>query len=53
VRAALGEREGGGPALTPDEQRQARRQALGVWIQSLVASIVTTALVWWLVSTRS
>ena len=49
VRAALGEREGEGPPLTPDEQRQARRQALGVWFRSIAVGVVTTVIVWWLV----
>jgi len=46
VRAALGEREGEGPPLTPDEQRQARRQALGVWFRSIAVGVVTAAIIW-------
>jgi hypothetical protein len=52
VLAALGERESEVPPLTPDEQRQARRQALGVAVRSLVVGVVTSAIVWWLVHFR-
>lgn len=45
VLAALGEREPKGP-MSEAEKRQARRQATGVWIRSIVTGIVATVIVW-------
>ena len=51
VLAALGQREQPGEP-TLDEKRQARRQATGVWIRSILVGVVTTALLWWLLRHR-
>ena len=45
VLAALGEREPPGE-LTPEEKKQARRQARGVWLRAILAGIAATVLVW-------
>ena len=47
VLAALGQREQPGEP-TAEEKRQARTQATGVWIRSILVGLVTTAIVWWL-----
>jgi hypothetical protein len=49
VLAALGQREQQGQP-TEDEKRQARKQAAGVWIRSILVALVTTAIVWWLIA---
>ena len=50
VRAALGEREtdSGTIKVSPEEARQARRQALGVWIRSIATGLLCAAIVWYL-----
>jgi len=50
VRAALGEREtdSGTSTLSPEEARQARRQALGVWVKSIVTGLLCSGIVWYL-----
>ena len=45
VLAALGEREPPGE-LTPEEKRQAKRQAFGVWWRSIIAGIAATVVIW-------
>jgi hypothetical protein len=47
VLAALGQREQPGEP-TEEEKRQARKQATGVWIRSILVGVVATAIVWWL-----
>ena len=50
MRAALGEREtdSGTGKLTPEEARQARRQALGVWVKSILSGLLCSGIVWYL-----
>jgi hypothetical protein len=51
VLAALGEREPKG-AMSDAEKCQARRQATGVWIRSIVTGVVVTVVVWLLLRAR-
>jgi formate/nitrite transporter FocA (FNT family) len=48
VLAALGQREQPGEP-TVEEKRQARKQAMRVWIRSISAGIVMTVIVCWLI----
>lgn len=54
VRAALGERETDSATskLSPEEARQARRQALGVWVKSIVTGLLCSGIVWYLTTLR-
>jgi hypothetical protein len=50
IRAALGEREidTGAIKVSPEEARQARRQALGVWVRSIATGLLCAGIVWYL-----
>jgi hypothetical protein len=52
IRAALGERETdtGTTKLGAEEATQARGQALGVWLKSIVTGLLCAAIVWYLAS---
>jgi len=55
IRAALGERETdtGTIKVSPEEARQARRQALGVWVKSIVTGLLCSGIVWYLAAHTS
>lgn len=48
VLAALGEREPPGE-MTPEEKRQAKRQAFTVWWRSILAGVAATVVIWMVV----